>query len=693
MRQDDNNMLAAAMAYHDAGLCVLPAVRDGHVKKPDLPGWTAYQSRSSSREELERWFTGDRAAQSMCIVAGAVSGGLEMIDFDLEGAAFDPWRGLVEAEAPGLLDRLVIESTPSGGRHVVYRCEDGVAPSSKLAMRRFPAAGPEEVVRLGKTYKPRYDPASASYHYDVTLIETRGEGGLFLCAPSPGYEFTQADLAAIPTISADDRETLLATARSLQEVLPRPFDGPPSSSWTGVLRPGDDFNARGDARPLLEEDGWRLVRAGENEHWCRPGKAKGTSATLKNGVFYVFSSNAPPFEPNAAYSPFAVFALLQHGGDFSAAAKTLSQQGYGMNHPMSPSSPFSPFYAADSGPVAPDIVSLGDMVRRFTAVRPPVIHGLLREGETMNVIAAPKTGKSWLALDLAVAIATGREWLGRFRCEPGSVLILDNELHPETCADRFPQVATARAVAMEVIGERVYVENLRGRLLTTPHMREHLEAVAPGRFKVIVLDAFYRFMPAGFSENDNGQMAAVYNELDRIADRLRCCFVLIHHTSKGDQGGKSVTDVGAGAGAQSRATDSHLVLRPHKEDGAVVLEATARSWPPVSATCLRWSHPVWHLAPDLDPRDVRGRGKCNPASASGDAWDVERFVAKFVTETPRMRLAIVEAAFGAGLSKRRANDLLSQAVEESLVTKLDFGRNRRQRFLRQADQGASREVA
>ena len=63
--------------------------------------------------------------------------------------------------------------------------------------------------------------------------------------------------------------------------------------------------------------------------WCRPGKSTGCSATLKESVFYVFSSNAAPFEPSQACSPFAVYALLEHGGDFSAATRQLAAEGYG----------------------------------------------------------------------------------------------------------------------------------------------------------------------------------------------------------------------------------------------------------------------------------------------------------------------------------------------------------------------------
>ena len=61
----------------------------------------------------------------------------------------------------------------------------------------------------------------------------------------------------------------------------------------------------------------------------------------------------------------------------------------------------------------------------------------------------------------------------------------------------------------------------------------------------------YRFAIEGVSENDNAAMAGFYNRLDRIAERTKAAIVLIHHSSKGSQSDKRITDVGAGAGSQS----------------------------------------------------------------------------------------------------------------------------------------------
>jgi hypothetical protein len=80
---------------------------------------------------------------------------------------------------------------------------------------------------------------------------------------------------------------------------------------------------------VLQQHGWARTKGGENEYWRRPGKNSGTSATQKGGVFFIFSTNAAPFEPERGYAPFAVYTLLEHGGDFEQAASCLATQGYG----------------------------------------------------------------------------------------------------------------------------------------------------------------------------------------------------------------------------------------------------------------------------------------------------------------------------------------------------------------------------
>jgi hypothetical protein len=316
------------------------------------------------------------------------------------------------------------------------------------------------------------------------------------------------------------------------------------------------------------------------------------------------------------------------------------------------------------------ILSCRQLVNDYPDRRPAVVHGLLREGETMNIIAAPKIGKSWLTLDLAFAVATGGLWLATFPTTPGNVLLIDNELHRETSAHRLRTLAEWLKLPLDTIGDKIDVANLRGRLQSLQSMGHELRKIDRGRYALVIIDAFYRTLPKGTDENDNASMAELYNLLDCYAEALGAAFALVHHASKGSQSAKAVTDVGAGAGAQSRATDTHLILRPHEEDNAVVLDAAVRSWPPVEACCLRWSFPTWTPAPDLDPlalRDGRPRRRKPEAPRQGDKpreppWTARRFADTFGKPEPRPRAAILEDARPV-LSDRKAEALLKGAIE------------------------------
>jgi hypothetical protein len=333
------------------------------------------------------------------------------------------------------------------------------------------------------------------------------------------------------------------------------------------------------------------------------------------------------------------------------------------------------------GAAMPAMRTVRELLCMYDELRRPVIHGLLREGEVMNIIAPPKTGKSWLATDLALTVATGGTWLNAFGTAQGDVLVVDNELHPETTAHRIPMVADARGLELEAFCDRVCVDNLRGRLQDLLAMEAYFAAIQPGRFKLIILDAFYRFVPRGTDENDNATIAMLYNHLDRHAARLGCSFVLIHHASKGNQSGKAVTDVGAGAGSQSRATDTHLVLRAHEEDGVVVLDSAVRSWKPLEAMCLRWDFPVFNPAPDMDPTALRPeRPRRRKESKGGDArpqWTARRFAEAFFGAEPAGKASIVALAVEAGLSQRQANTLLASAEAQNLIRRREVEGDRR----------------
>lgn len=93
-------------------------------------------------------------------------------------------------------------------------------------------------------------------------------------------------------------------------------------------RIGDRYNACANVRDrsaaILCTLGWKHSKG---QYWTRPGKDRGTSGTLfDNGNFYCFTSNAAPLAPGKSYSPFALYAIVKHDGDFKAAALALADE-------------------------------------------------------------------------------------------------------------------------------------------------------------------------------------------------------------------------------------------------------------------------------------------------------------------------------------------------------------------------------
>ena len=129
-----------------------------------------------------------------------------------------------------------------------------------------------------------------------------------------------------------------ALARSLDQCL-RPEDSAPTprpaSSAQGE-RPGDLFNAVVPWDDILTRHGWTFLfhRNGVG-YWRRPGKDHGISATTNWGgydYFYPFTSSTE-FDEERGYTRFAVYAILEHGGNFTEAARALKAQGYGAQGP------------------------------------------------------------------------------------------------------------------------------------------------------------------------------------------------------------------------------------------------------------------------------------------------------------------------------------------------------------------------
>lgn len=549
---------------HAAGLSVIPPAQDG-TKRPYVPGskggaWKMYQSQRPPLALLTQWYDPRNGLTGIGLACGAVSGNLEVLDFDTL-AAWETYRQHAEyCGMESLLGRIWAgygEISPRGA-HVMYRCTE-ITGNTKLARDAE-----------GKA-----------------TIETRGEGGYIIIAPSNGrvhpsggeYKRVSGALTTILTITPLERRDLWELAKSLSDHTPEPLRSDPlQSSADPANKPGADFNARSTWADVLEPHGWqRVYQRGTVSYWRRPDKAHGLSATTgyaETDYLYVFSTSTS-FEAERAYTKFAAFAILNHQGDFRAATRALGKSGYGESIRTSNSAAPRPQLVAvarlekpsnEAGPQAEkeathqDFIALADFING-----PPkatyLVKGILPGQGLSQVFGSSNVGKSFLVIDLAMHIASGMTWRG-FKTKKSPVLYIAaeglsglagrmkawtqryGEVPEQFWIRPFPAELTAKGMAM-VLAEKI---------------RE-----LPALPRLIILDTLAANFGPG-SENDAEDMALALSGLRSLGgDWLVLC---VHHSGHQDK------ERSRGHSSLFAALDTELRVSRDDPDGPIKVEHT-----------------------------------------------------------------------------------------------------------------------
>ena len=186
---------------------------------------------------------------------------------------------------------------------------------------------------------------------------------------------------------------------------------------------------------------------------------------------------------------------------------------------------------------------------------PPLIEGVLRQGHKMLLAGPSKAGKSFALIELCMAIAEGRRWLG-WQCAQGRVLYVNLELDRASCLHRIHDVYAALGV--EPANLRNFdVWNLRGKAVPMDKLAPRLIRRAAKRdYIAIVIDPIYKVITG--DENSADQMARFCNQFDLVCTELGCAVIYCHHHSKGLQGQKRSMDRASGSGVFARDPDAML---------------------------------------------------------------------------------------------------------------------------------------
>ena len=243
---------------------------------------------------------------------------------------------------------------------------------------------------------------------------------------------------------------------------------------------------------------------------------------------------------------------------------------------------------------------------------PEVITGVLRQGRKMVLSGPSKAGKSFAMIELALCIAAGKPWLGRFECKAGNVLYVNLELDRASCLWRFHDVY--QALFPEDVDNPHYLHNvaiwnLRGYCINWPKFVDTLCRRDRNReFEAIILDPFYK-LNAG-SENSAYQMAQFTSGLDRITMETGAAVIYCHHHSKGEQGFKNSMDRASGSGVFARDSDAildviELELPPDRQREGVTawrIEGSLREFPKFEPVDVWFNYPI-HVMERFDPAE------------------------------------------------------------------------------------------
>ncbi|MGN0585114.1 MAG: AAA family ATPase [Ruminococcus sp.] len=250
----------------------------------------------------------------------------------------------------------------------------------------------------------------------------------------------------------------------------------------------------------------------------------------------------------------------------------------------------------------PEFESMADAWENMPELSPPLIEGVLRQGHKMLIAGPSKAGKSYALIEMSIAIAEGRRWLG-WQCAKGRVLYVNLELDRASCLHRFKDVYKALDIPPVHLGS-IDIWNLRG-------VTEPMDKLAPKLIRrakkrsyiAVIIDPIYKVITG--DENSADQMAHFCNQFDKVCTQLGCAVIYCHHHSKGAQGGKRSMDRASGSGVFARDPDALIDMTELNLTDAILKQEQDK------AACMVCTEELRQYAPqvlaDASPDDLLSR--------------------------------------------------------------------------------------
>ena len=203
-----------------------------------------------------------------------------------------------------------------------------------------------------------------------------------------------------------------------------------------------------------------------------------------------------------------------------------------------------------------------------------IVEGLFLEAGAGILGGAPKSCKSFFALDLCVAIASGTSCAGCFQVlSPGPVVVLCAEDPHAVISSRLSALSRARGRTLDELPIEVIVEPV----VRLPEGLERLDSTLSAfKPRLLLLDPLIRLHRA--DENSASEMSVILDGLRKLARSSKTAILLVHHARKA-----AASNAGAGLRGSSDLHafgDSNLYLRKLSQDATLELKIEHRAAAP-----------------------------------------------------------------------------------------------------------------
>lgn len=280
----------------------------------------------------------------------------------------------------------------------------------------------------------------------------------------------------------------------------------------------------------------------------------------------------------------------------------------------------------------PDPEGLESVWAHLPELSPCLIDGVLRQGHKMLLAGPSKAGKSFLQIELCIAIAEGRKWLS-WPCTQGRVMYVNLELDRASCLHRFRDVYEALGWRPENL-QNIDIWNLRGRSVPMDKLAPKLIRRASKKdYIAIVIDPIYKVITG--DENSADQMANFCNQFDKVCTELGCAVIYCHHHSKGSQGSKKSMDRASGSGVFARDPDALLDLIELETTDALMKQEENKA---VCAACRMYLDAHFKWQDDLSQDDLLNSNvMLNYCENKLDQWQLKNLRAQVDEARKRAR--------------------------------------------------------